>query len=491
MLLGVVCLILTAAANVALAQNTGSVEGRVTSSVGHTGIGGVAVTVGAQRTTTDSSGAFGVTGLGPGALRFTFEAAGFFRYETPLRVDAGITATRLNVELTPHSSITGRVVDTEGKAVTGVHVEITEAIRGTGSTWNIWGAVTDKDGRYRATELRPGTYLVMARPDRDAHDGERRTPVRTYYPSAPDRSQAGRLILRGGTDVAADIRILTAPVYSIRGMIYDDEGRQVNGSVSLESVEVLEGTEAKVHTRDGAFEFPQVPAGDWRVVAEAEVAGRTLRGDARRVINRHDIENVAVRLAAPFALPVFVEPRGAPTIELYPVDAPRSQAAFSKADADGKLQFPAIFPGRYTVNVFGTLKEHYLDSVMIGEQDVLGKEAVFAEGMPPVRVVFKPNAAGVRGAVENCGGASILLLPQDEGLWNYRFIQQGSCDGSGHFTIAGLRPGSYYAVAVERIDGTGLDDLGTLRRLASMAERVQVDSGRVGYVELKVQRWPE
>jgi len=488
---GYLCLILAAATNAASAQNAGSVEGRVTNSVGHTGIGGVAVIVGAQRTTTDSSGAFVLTGLPTGALRFTFEASGFFRWETPLRLDAGITAARLNVELTPHSSISGRVVDTEGKAVTGVPVEITGAIRGTGSTWNVWGAVTDKEGRYRASELRPGSYLAMARPDRDTHEGERRAAVRTYYPSTPDRSQAGRVILRGGTDVAADIRILTVPVYSIRGMIYDDEGRPVNGSVSLEPVEVLEGPEAKVRTRDGAFEFPKVPAGDWRVVAEVEVAGRTLRGDTRTVINRHDIENVPVRLAAPFALPVFVEPRGAPTVELYPVDAPRSQAAFSKANAEGKLQFPAIYPGRYRVNVFGTLKQHYLDSVMVGEQDVLGKEAVFAEGMPPVRVVFKPNAAGVRGAVENCGGASILLLPQEEGLWNYPFIQHESCDGNGHFAIGGLRPGSYYAVAVERIDGTGLDDLGTLRRLASMAERVQVDSGRVAYVELKVQRWPE
>uniref|UniRef100_Q01Z66 Carboxypeptidase regulatory-like domain-containing protein n=1 Tax=Solibacter usitatus (strain Ellin6076) TaxID=234267 RepID=Q01Z66_SOLUE len=484
MLFGALCLILAA-------QDAGPVAGLVTSSLGHKGIGGVAVTAGALHTTTDSSGAFGLAGLPPGEHRFTFEAPGFFRHETRLRLDAGITAAPLNVELTPHSSISGRVVDAEGKALAGVQVEITQAIRGTGSTWNVWGAVTDKEGRYRAIGLGPGTYLAMARPDRDTSEEEKHAAVRTYYPSAPDRSQAGRLILRGGTDVAADIRVKTVPVYSIRGMIYDDEGRPANGLVSLESTEVLEGPTAKANMRDGAFEFPKVPAGDWRVIAEAEVAGRTLRGATATVVNRHDVENIAIRLAAPFALAVIVEPSGAPTIELYPVDAPRSQAAFAKANGDGKLEFPAVYPGRYSVNVFGTPKEHYLDAVMVGEQDVLGRERVFAEGMAPLRVVFKPNAAGVRGAVENCGGASVLLLPQDEGLWSYPFIQQRSCDRTGHFTIGGLRPGSYYAVAVDRIDGTGLDDLGTLRRLASMAERIQVESGRVGYVELKVQRWPE
>jgi hypothetical protein len=116
---------------------------------------------------------------------------------------------------------------------------------------------------------------------------------------------------------------------------------------------------------------------------------------------------------------------------------------------------------------------------------------MLAEGVPPVRVVFKPNSAKLRGTVENCGGASILLHLQDEGLWNFRFIRRGSCDSSGHFELGGLRPGNYYALALDRIDSTGLDDLSILRRLASIGAQVQVDSGRAAYVELKPSLWPE
>ena len=513
MLIGPISLIFVVLLPAAVAQETGSVEGRVASSTAHTGIGGVTVSVASQRATTDPSGTFHFTGLPPGNHTFSFEASGFFKLETKLRVDSGITAAHLDIELIPHSSISGRVLDEEGNSVAGVRVEITQAVRGTGTTWSVWGDVTDSEGRYRMDAMPTGKYLAMARPNPrilgglagnppkaravqppKARDGEQRTWVRTYFPSVSDRSQAARLVLRGGTQLGADIRLLAVPVYAIRGMIYDDGGKPVNASVSLAAPEALEMPEAQAQAHDGAFEFPQVPSGEWRVMAEADSGGRKLRGWGPALLNRHDMENVTVRLAAPFALPAMVEPRElgeSAAIELYPTDAPASLAAFSKRGADGTLQFPAIYPGRYRVNVYATIPDHYLDSVRIGEQDVLGKEVMFAEGMPAVRVVFKPNSARVRGTVENCGGASILLLPEDEGLWDFRFIRRGSCDSSGHFEFGGLRPGNYYTLALDRLESTGLDDLSTLRRLASMGAQVPVDSGRSAYVELKLAHWPE
>ena len=87
---------------------------------------------------------------------------------------------------------------------------------------------------------------------------------------------------------------------------------------------------------------------------------------------------------------------------------------------------------------------YYLDSIMLGDRDVLGKEVLVTEGMPPFRIVYKPNSAGIRGKVEDCGGASVLLLPQQEDLWNFRFLHQVACDRGGRFEVAGLRPGPWY-----------------------------------------------
>jgi hypothetical protein len=82
-------------------------------------------------------------------------------------------------------------------------------------------------------------------------------------------------------------------------------------------------------------------------------------------------------------------------------------------------------------------------------------------------------------------------MPEEEGLWNFRFLRRGTCDAAGRFEIGGLRPGSYSVVALERIDETGLDDRTTLRRLAAIGIRVQVPAGQAALVELKRMAWPE
>ena len=490
-------LILAATLPAALAQDAGTVEGRVASSVDHVGISGAIVAVESQRVTTDSSGTFRLTGLAPGEHTLWFEAEGFFKSETKFRLNSTVAVARLDAELIAHSTISGGVFDDEGRPAGGVQVEITEAVRGTGTTWRTFGGVTDGEGHYHVDTLKPGTYLAMARlnPRRAGRASqERRALVDTYSPAVTDRNQATRLVLRGGTQLVADIHLLAVPVHAIRGMIYDDGGERVSTKVTLASSEVLERAEVQVQSRDGAFEFPDVASGEWRLIAEAERGGRKLRGTGVVLLSHHDVENVTLRLSPPFALQAFVEPRGlgeSTTIELYPTDAPPTGAAFSRRDADGALRFPSVYPGRYRVEVFAKTPDHYLASILVGEQDVLGQEVGFSEGMPPLHVVFKADAGGLRGAVENCNGGSVLLLPWEEGLWNFRFVRVSQCDPSGHFEIGGLRPGNYYAVAFDHVDETGLDDLGTLRRLANISVKAQVDRGRVSYMELRISTWPE
>jgi len=159
--------------------------------------------------------------------------------------------------------------------------------------------------------------------------------------------------------------------------------------------------------------------------------------------------------------------------------------------SDGSLRFAAVYPGRYLVSVFETIPDYHLDSILLGEQEVLGKEVILSEGSPPIRVIFKPNVSGLRGSVENCGSASVLVLPEDEGLWDFRFIRRATCNRSGNFESGGLRPGGYYALALDRIDSTGLDDLAILRRLAAMGAKVRIEPERVAYIELKPLQWPD
>ena len=499
MVIGRASLILAALLSAAIAQQTGSVEGRVTSSADRNGIGGALVTIGAQRIATDASGAFRIDGLAPGPHAATIEAAGFFkRSNVGFRLDSPLAPARLDIELVAESSISGRVLDGQRKPVAGVEVEITAAVRGTGTTWSVWGATTDREGHYEVNGLQPGSYLAMARPKAlpppPSNEGERRVWASTYYPSAPAREQAARLVLHGATHQSGcDIRLLALPVHAIRGIVYDEKGNVANASVALVSTDVLaQAAEVRTTAQAGAFEFPEVTAGDWRLVADFPRGADILRGDAAVVLTDADAD-VVIRMALPFFLRAVVEPRipEPPTVELYPVDSPPSGAEFSDSAPDGSLRFFHVYPTRYRVLVFGTVGGYYLDSILVGDRDLLGKEAMLTEGMPPLRIVYKPDSAGVHGRVEDCGGAAILLLPEDESLWDYRFIHRAVCGPDGRFEVRGLRPGGWYALALERIDATGLDDLATLRRLAVLAARVQVEPGRFASLDLKVQLWPE
>ena len=478
------------------AVEAGSIEGRVTSSTDHTPVARAIVTIGTQTGGTDPAGNFRVEGVLPGAHSVSVEAPGFLKRDRiSFRLDSAITPGHLDLELVPTSSISGRVLDDQGNPLTGASVEITEAVRGTGTTWSIWGSATDQEGRYHVENLRPGAYLVMARPKTREIGPDRRVWVPTFYPSAPTREMASRQVLTGGSHQAGcDIRLLAVPVYAIGGMIYDDSGKPANATVSLLRPDAFEKPEAEVKAHDGVFRFPDVPSGDWRLIAETERAGVKLRGIGSVLLSRQDIETVNLRMTGPLTVRGFVKPPGQTesiTVELYPTDAPPRGAAFAKATADGKLQFQSVYPGHYRINVFATIPAYYLGAVLMDDQDMLGKDVLFAEGAPPIYVIFQPNSTSVRGKVEECGSGAVLILPQDEGLWDFRFIRHTTCDSTGRFDIGGLRPGNYYALALDRIDSTGLDDLVVLRCLAGMAEKLAVEPGRAVYVELKRLKWPD
>jgi hypothetical protein len=507
---GLCALLVSALLPAAIAQDTGTVEGRVLSSTSQTPIGGAEVSLAGRRTLTDASGNFGFAGVTSGDIIVSAEAQGFYKNEAKRRLDFR-APLRLEILLTPTSSISGRVLDDEGKPIADVQIEVTDAVRGTGTTWTVRGTSSDAEGRYRVDPIRPGTYVVMARPNPRIAGGlngssrtrslpppkpagsQSRTWVRTYYPSAADRGLAGKLVLAGGTHLSGcDIRLLAPVVYAIRGMVYDDSGALADAKVKLLSNELMELAETEVRAKDGFFEVPGVPAGEWHLIAEAEHDGVKLRGTYSATVARHDLVGITIRLVGPFALPATIEPDPKDariSIELYPADGPAGGAAYSKTA--GGLQFPAVYPGRYKVNVFGTIQGHYLDSIYLGDQPALGREITLTSGAVPLRVVFRSNAGAVRGKVDRCASGSVVLLPTDESLWDFRFILQAACDTAGNFEIGGIRPGDYYVAAFDRVTSSGLDDLSTLRRIVALATRTTIDGGRTSLLDLKCLAWPE
>jgi hypothetical protein len=114
--------------------------------------------------------------------------------------------------------------------------------------------MTDKDGRYRITNLAPGRYFVAAGlPGQD-----------TYYPNATDGY--GATVVTAGPDSTSNIDFtLVAPLAGrIRGRVVPapDPGTQENAILS--GVYLTELVETPVRP-DGTFEFGRVPEGTYLV----------------------------------------------------------------------------------------------------------------------------------------------------------------------------------------------------------------------------------
>lgn len=121
----------------------------------------------------------------------------------------------LNVSfpLDPACSLTGSVIDTDGKPIAGVSVQTVssdfEAIPS-----SMKSVTTNADGKYTIAGLQPGRYVA-----RVAWNAQLRIP-NTYYPNGDDSTQATRIDVtpsKEGTRI--DFRVRHVPVFHLRGIV--------------------------------------------------------------------------------------------------------------------------------------------------------------------------------------------------------------------------------------------------------------------------------
>jgi hypothetical protein len=108
---------------------------------------------------------------------------------------------QVSLSLTPGSTITGRVIDSNGKPVVDATVTIfvQKTLQPTGRSYLSPGqqARTNSSGVYRLTTLAPGEYYIATT----------NSKIR-FYPSAGEAEQATRVLVRGGEEITGiDVRV--------------------------------------------------------------------------------------------------------------------------------------------------------------------------------------------------------------------------------------------------------------------------------------------
>jgi hypothetical protein len=205
----------------------------------------------------------------------------------------------------------------------------------------------------------------------------------------------------------------------------------------------------------------------------------------------HDIDDLQIRFAAPFQWKGVVEwldssapkPEAKVTVMLATED---HWATGGGNQSDGALRFDNVFPGQYRiVPPPGVAGNYYLSSLLVGEQEVLGQPVTLFPGSPPLRILYKPNAGTVRGTVDNCERATVVLVPE-HALTDLTqdFGRFSSCGSDGNFSIPSVRPGDYVIWALDTAEPKKFTDPEILRKLIPNAIRAKVDEAATVSVKL-------
>jgi hypothetical protein len=528
------------------AQDSGTVEGSVVDSATGTGLAEVTVYFGSDQgahydATTDASGKFQIGGMKDGQYGSHFEKAGYVSQFSgtndsvlnPVRIAARQDPVRLRIELVALASVRGRVLDPDGKPVANLTVTLGRATE-----------TTNGQGQFAFTKLAPGSYTLHASPDSSgAHPVQ--TPVEdrtefvpTWFPSAVESDLAEHITVRGGGNLSGyEIRLRTAPVYRVRGVVLGENGKpaphavvrnapDAEQSVSLALVGVGKSLKGGplgyflafrsgmvfggdgLSAYEGVFEFPSVPRGLRRFTASIEsedtAVPRAPEPVTVSVVVDRDIDDLQIRFGAPFALDGSVELTGA-SAAVTP-EAVRSafvsllgSGRTTKVKSDSGFRFENVMAGEYRISAApGVAGGYYLASISLGGQDVTGRPVSLQAGSPPIHVVYKPNAGTVSGTVDTMGsredaeGGTVVLIPQSAlDSLAVDFGRACAIGPGGAFEIESVGPGSYYAFAVNRLDPEKFFDPRIARKIASNAALVQVAEGSAVSIKVNTIRLEE
>jgi hypothetical protein len=360
--------------------------------------------------------------------------------------------------------------------------------------------------------------------------------VPTWFPSVTGSEAAEHIVLRGGDDLAGyEIRLRTAPVYRVRGVVLGENGKPVARAVVRDGPAsdgefgftvlgeaapmqagplayfmvyhfnlALSGTGH--NTKEGFFEFPSVPRGT-HLFTVIDAAAEPLPPPPPAILTisaivDHDIDDLQIRLNALFSIEGTVELSGTPAAQTP--DAVRHAAAILSGGTtglrvagagklDNGFRLEHLVEDRYRISAApGLAGGYYLASVSLGGQDITGQSVNLDAGSPPVRIVYKPNAGTVSGIVESGSAASVVLIPQ--AALDSLSVESGRVSPSGAggaFEIQSVAPGSYYAFAVDRLEPDKFQDLRIVRKIISSAAIVQVAEGSAVSVKVKNIRLDE
>jgi hypothetical protein len=480
--------------------------------------------------TTDSEGQFRIDDIKPGRYAVVIKRPGFVQRggtrSISIAVLPGQATTDFIFHMRPAAVITGKIVDVDGDPMRGVFViahPVGSVSRGM-SLREWFGADTNDLGEFRIPNLRAGQYTIEANPpDRKGGANEQLIYATTYYPGTLNKEQSVPLEIHAGGETPVNFGLQRSRVFSVSGTVpaVPGSGRPVFIRLNPKGSDLDNyangGPQSANVGEGGKFEFPSLLPGSY--TAQLEFTGsadgeqmrmKTLRASQPIEVSDADVEGLQLQpdvggtvrgklhmdTGQKFdwtQLIVFLLPLGEPEgIVLGDSGSFRFPPSVSP---DGTFELKDVAGGTYQLVVgakSNNLRDYFVTSVSMAGRDVA--DSGFPVGAETfLDVVISANGGTIEGTVEDSSGkpvayAKVLDAPSAEHRARRDLYQQDTTDERGHFSLRGLNPGKYTAMAFEQLPGFP-DDIrrpNFLTPYESQGQEIELGEGARRSVVLKV-----
>jgi hypothetical protein len=429
-----------------------------------------------------------------------------FGYEGPRSLD---------LRLSDGASVSGTIVDAAGEPFQGVSIRALHVRHENGRTVAravAWPRVTDDRGRYRLFGLAPGAYVIVASLDATEFAARRSAAtgfVPLYFPGTPHLDAGQILRVEEGADLTGtDLTLTPTPVVRLSGKALDFMGQPLDGRVSLgvsqRSAPITTDPRVVRTGREGAFEFTDVPPGDYviQATADAGFGAPAEFGSEYVTVEGRDPPPIVVPTSRGATLEGrFVvdgtenAPMRAYSVRAAPQDLDRSPAGGREPAIhdDGRFYITGLH-GPMRLTSPNTLPGWYVKSVTIGGVDITDMPFDFGHDERTVadaQIIISNSGAAIAGSIENQGPqrtptSTVIAFSISRDNWfdGSRHVKRASSGPNGSFDIVGLPPGEYFVAAVHASTSLDLQAPTTLESLVPRAVRVSGREGGVSTVTL-------
>jgi protocatechuate 3,4-dioxygenase beta subunit len=486
-------------------------------------------------TATDDGGRYRLNDVKPGVYDVEVQKNGFISLSDspqrhrrePLVIAPGQTV-KIDIELSPHAVITGRVLDEQGEPVSYAQVIVGRALHLGKRQELVYErqANTNDLGEYRVAGLRPGRRYYLAvdhtRPAR-LSDGRRAVYGRAFFPGVTDLSAAVPLPVNAGEEITANLVLTPRLAFSVRGRIVDKAPKEEShlAITARAEGEFFVMTYASFIAQDGTFELRGLPSGRYTVtgLAQSFQPGQMRPsyrcGTVHVEVGESDLDDVtisiepAARILGGIRVPDSQERKFRElTIALQPLEGKLSRPLdcaapyglpSTQVKEDGSFELPAVPAGVYRVSVHTSRswQGYYPHSIRFGTRDALIEPITVGEGTQSVlEIALLGDAGRITGVAKDedgkpYPGATVIGFPQGPLKGRRDAIVRGVSDHLGRFELRGAWPGEYSLLAWDQPEWDLLNNQEWVEGFLPSAPRIRVAPRSVNTLDMQVITLPQ